>query len=197
MHSPLQERQHPLFFKPNVVHRSKNKQEWLSSFKHWSSFAKPDMKGPPLLSCPCRPGNGAEMANNIGNNRGLPGIKRWAERLQKLARAWLQEHLLWDSGSNFYSLPLKSLQLGGGWKPSIFDMNSAMENYEKDRDEKECVLIVLAIFLNFILFLKVCKTRGLQYYNHWSWNVLQRLVLSVQCEPQGWEAEWRRETLLH
>lgn len=49
----------------------------------------------------------------------------------------------------------------------------------------------------FILFLKVCKTRGLQYYNHWSWNVLQRLVLSVQCEPQGWEAEWRRETLLH
>lgn len=28
-------------------------------------------------------------------------------------------------------------------------------------------------------------------------KVLQRLVLSVQCEPQGWEAEWRRETLLH
>lgn len=161
MRRPLQERQHTLFFRPNVVHRSKNKQERLSSFKHWSSFAKPDMKGPPLLSCPCRPGNGAEMANSIGNNRGLPGIKRWAERLQKLAWAWLQEHLLWDSGSNFYSLPLKSLQLGGGWKPSIFDMNSAMENYEKDRDEKECVLIVMGSFLLFFFIFKSLQNKGL------------------------------------
>lgn len=73
-----------------------------------------------------------------------------------------------DSGSNFYSLPLKSSQLGRGWKPSIFDMNSAMENYEKDGDEKECVLIVLASFIlfYFTLFFKVCKTRGSQYYNH-------------------------------
>lgn len=51
--------------------------------------------------------------------------------------------------------------MGGGWKPSIFDMNSAMENYEKDGDEKERVLIVLGIFFLFYFIFKSLQNKGL------------------------------------
>jgi len=47
-------------------------------------------------------------------------------------------------------------------------MNSAMENYEKDGDEKECVLIVLGIFLFYFIF-KSLQNKGLA--------VLQSLIL--------------------
>lgn len=64
-------------------------------------------------------------------------------------------------------------------------MNSAMENYEKDGDEKECVLIVLGIFFILFYFKKSAKQGASSTLIIDPEKVLQRLVLSVQCEPQG------------